>query len=111
MTAPAEDTARAFYTPKEVAAACRMNYQSVLDQIKNTTIPATKFGRIYKVPAWWVKEQLGSNESQPLQPVVLETVPAASPDYGPLASMLEILGRAFVQAAGELRGTPGQVSS
>ncbi|MBP2321389.1 hypothetical protein JOF56_001774 [Kibdelosporangium banguiense] len=35
--------------------------------------------------------------------VVPDPAPVPAPDYGPLASVLEILGTAMVQAAGVLR--------
>jgi hypothetical protein len=99
MSAPISD--QAFYTPREVAVACRMNYEFVLKQIGKGSIPAKKFGRIYKVPARWVREQLGSPE--PILHVVHEPAPVVASDYGRLASVLEILGHALVRAAGELR--------
>ncbi|MBP2321385.1 excisionase family DNA binding protein [Kibdelosporangium banguiense] len=92
----------AFYTPREVAVACRMNYESVLDLIHAGAIPAVKFGRIYRVPVRWMREQAGSPE--PTVHAVHEAGPVVALDLGRLASVLEILGHALVQAAGELRG-------
>lgn len=94
---------QAMYTPQEVAVACRMPYRTVIERIKDGTIPSQKFGRLYKIPAWWVREQQGS--PAPVLHVVPETsAPVVSgPDYGPLASVLEILGAALVQAADALR--------
>jgi excisionase family DNA binding protein len=92
---------QAFYTPKEVAVATGMNYEHVLAQIKLGTIPSEKFGRIYKVPRRWVRERAGSPE--PAVHIVREVPAAQAPDLGPLASALEILGTAMVQAAGALR--------
>lgn len=100
MTAPDDD--QLFYSPKEIAALCRMDYENVLGWIEDGTIPSEKFGSRRKVPARWVRERLGSPE--PVLRVVPEPAPVVTPDYGPLASVLEILGTAMVQAAGALRG-------
>ncbi|ALG06813.1 helix-turn-helix domain-containing protein [Kibdelosporangium phytohabitans] len=102
MTAPAalaDD--QAFYTPKEVAQFCRVDYMSVINACKAGTIPCQKFGRIRKIPGWWVREQIG------LPKPVLSVVPDPAPvvaDYAPIAAVLEIFGRAALDAAGVLRG-------
>lgn len=95
MSATAEN--EVFYTPKEVAAVTGLAYKTVLEQIHAGAIPAEKFGTLYKIPARWVRQQRGT----PALQVVPE--PPAAPDFGPLASVLEILGTAMVQAADALR--------
>jgi excisionase family DNA binding protein len=102
----AADLPRVFYTPREISAMTKMEYKGVVKAIKAGEIPAVKVGRCFKVPARWVREHLGPPD--PVLRAVPEPAPVVvAPDYGPLASVLEILGRALVQAAGELRDSTG----
>lgn len=96
MTAAANPD-KAFYTPREVAAATGMNYETVLRQIKKGGIPAERFGTLYKVPVRWVEERA----KQAL--VVVPDPTPALPDYTPLVSVMEIFGRALLEAADTLR--------
>jgi excisionase family DNA binding protein len=104
VSAPQMDDDKTFFTPREVATETGLHYQTVLAKMKDGTIPSQKFGeRLRKVPGRWVRENRGSAER--VLHVLPAPAPAAAPDYGPLASVLEILGAAMVQAAGALRGS------
>lgn len=102
MTAPAKlADDQAFCTPKEVAQYCRMDYEKVIEYINSGKIPGEMFGTRYKVPAAWVRERIGVDK--PMLSVVPDSAPVA-PDYEPFAAVLEIFGRAALDAAGVLRG-------
>jgi excisionase family DNA binding protein len=100
MSAPAANE-RAFYSPKEVADLCDADYELVLSMIKDGDIPSVRFGARSKVPASWVRQHVG--ETAPALTVVPDPEPPAAPDFTPLASVLDLLGKALVAAAAELR--------
>lgn len=104
MSEPAvNDHGTIFYSPRQVGALTGLHYETVLKQIKDGSIPSVSVGRLHKVPAYWVTEQAGQPKTE------LRIVPAApadqpKPDYTAMATVMDVLGRALVTAAAELRG-------
>lgn len=49
---------RVFYSPAEISAMIGIEYRRVMIAIHAGEIPSEKFGRIYRVPAWWVNKHL-----------------------------------------------------
>jgi excisionase family DNA binding protein len=45
-------------TPQEVAEATGMDIKSVRAAIARGEIPSARFGRLIKVPQWWLQQQL-----------------------------------------------------
>lgn len=49
---------RTFYTPEEVAESMSMTYRQVIHLTKKGEIPFRYFGRLIRIPAWWLHEHL-----------------------------------------------------
>lgn len=58
-TSPVQPLPRTHYSAQEVAEMVGLTYQQVLALTKSGGIPATRFGRYIRIPASWVREQLG----------------------------------------------------
>jgi excisionase family DNA binding protein len=56
---------RVFYKPSEISAMIGIEYRRVMTTIHAGEIPAEKFGRIYRVPAWWVNKHLTGVSEDP----------------------------------------------
>jgi excisionase family DNA binding protein len=49
------------YLPVEVAQKLRMGRATVYDAIARNEIPSIRVGKTVRVPAWWVRAQLGGH--------------------------------------------------
>lgn len=47
------------YRPRQVAQLFQISEAQVYRLIARGTMPAVRFGRSVRVPAWWVEEQRG----------------------------------------------------
>jgi hypothetical protein len=46
-----------FFGVPETALLCDLDPKTVRREIERGTIPGQRFGRIWKVPLWWIKQQ------------------------------------------------------
>jgi excisionase family DNA binding protein len=68
---PAELAERLFVTPNEAAAVLQWDARTVRKLISDGTIPATRSGASYRIPARWVTEQ-AAIDGRPGQLEVIE---------------------------------------
>ncbi|WP_181778962.1 helix-turn-helix domain-containing protein [Pseudonocardia pini] len=54
---------RTFYDAREVAESIGVGYRQVIELVKRGEIPHRMFGRLIRIPAWWIDEEQARREA------------------------------------------------